>query len=91
MTKLDIQVRNFGTLFFDRLDTELLQDAINYIEYDERGLAFETICDHISEYDIPITSEEYHIAVDIANELKMNSNDISLQHMKELIVKNNKL
>ncbi|MDL5167484.1 MafI family immunity protein [Proteus faecis] len=47
------------TLFFDRLDAELLQDAINYIEYDEKGLAFETICDHISEYNIPITSEEY--------------------------------
>ncbi|MGN3438781.1 MULTISPECIES: MafI family immunity protein [Proteus] len=87
MTKLDIQIKNFGTLFFDRLNTELLQDAINYIEYDERGLAFETICDHISEYNIPITSEEYHIAVDLANELKMNSNDISLLHMKELIVK----
>lgn len=87
MTKLDIQIKNFGTLFFDRLDTELLQDTINYVEYDEIGLAFETICDHISEYDIPITSEEYHIAVDIANELKINSNDISLQHMKELIVK----
>ncbi|MCT8250312.1 MafI family immunity protein [Proteus faecis] len=87
MTKLDIQIKNFGTFFFDRLDTELLQDAINYIEYDERGLAFETICDHISEYNIPITSEEHHIAVDLANELKMNSNDISLLHMKKLIVK----
>ncbi|MBG3014631.1 MafI family immunity protein [Proteus mirabilis] len=32
---------------------------MNYIEYDEKGLAFETICDHISEYNIPITSEEY--------------------------------
>ncbi|WP_419894580.1 MafI family immunity protein [Proteus faecis] len=47
------------TLFFECLDAELLQDAINYIEYDEKGLAFETICDHISEYNIPITSEEY--------------------------------
>lgn len=87
MNKLDAQIKNFGSLFFGRLDTELLQDAINYIGYDERGLAFETICDHISEYEIPITLEEYDMAIQISNELKMNANDISLLHMKELILK----
>ncbi|EPE7491139.1 MafI family immunity protein [Cronobacter universalis] len=35
-----------------------LQDAISYVDHNERGFAFETICDHLSEYDIPITEEK---------------------------------
>ncbi|EOL9072729.1 MafI family immunity protein [Cronobacter turicensis] len=36
----------------------MLQDAISYVDHNERGLAFENICDQLSEYDIPITEEE---------------------------------
>ncbi|EOD3575709.1 MafI family immunity protein [Cronobacter sakazakii] len=48
----------FGSLFYDRLNTGLLQDAIGYVDQNERGLAFETLYEHLSEYDIPITEEE---------------------------------
>ncbi|EKY3200530.1 MafI family immunity protein [Cronobacter turicensis] len=41
----------------------MLQDAISYVEHNEIGLAFETICDHLSEYDIPIAEEECCIAI----------------------------
>ncbi|EIX1615109.1 MafI family immunity protein [Cronobacter sakazakii] len=36
----------------------MLQDAIGYVDQNERGLAFETLYEHLSEYDIPITEEE---------------------------------
>ena len=85
MSKLDKKIKDFGGLFRDRLDNELLQDAINYVDYDERGLAFETICDHLSEYEVSINKDEYDLAIKICNELKMDQNNISLQHLKELV------
>lgn len=84
MHNLDGKIKDFGSLFYGRLDKELLQDAISYVDHGERGLAFETICDHISEYDIPITEEEYCIAIYLCNDLKMDVNDISIAHMKKL-------
>lgn len=86
MKQLDEEIKIFGCLFMDRLDNELLQDAINYVDYDERGLAFDTICDHLSEYDIPITQEEYDIAIKLCKTLQMDVNDISIKHLKTLIV-----
>jgi len=83
--ELDKKIKEFGGLFRDRLDNELLQDAINYVDYDERGLAFEIICEHISEYEVSINKEEYELAIAICNELQMDLNDISLQHLKELV------
>lgn len=87
MHSLDRKIKEFGSLFYGRLDTELLQDAISYVDHNERGLAFETICDHISEYDIPITKKEYCIAISLCSDLKMDVNDISIVHMKKLIFK----
>jgi len=63
----------------------LLQDAINYVDYDERGLAFEIICDHISEYEASINKEEYELAIEICNQLQMDLNDISPKHLKKLV------
>lgn len=87
MYELDCKIKEFGALFFDRMDTEMLKDAIRYVEHGERGLAFETICDHISEYDIPITEEEYARALSLCNDLELDFNDISIVHMKSLILK----
>lgn len=85
MHSLDRKIKEFGSLFYGRLDTELLQDAISYVDHDERGLAFEIICDHISEYDISITEEEYFIALSLCNDLKIDINDISIVYMRKLI------
>ncbi|WP_239373802.1 MafI family immunity protein [Snodgrassella gandavensis] len=86
MKYLDEEIKKFGWLFKDRLKNDLLQDAIHYVDCNERGLAFETICDQLSEYEIPITKLEYDIAIEICNELEMNTNDISIKHLAELIV-----
>lgn len=85
MEYLDKKIKEFGKLFEGRLDNDLLRDAIYYVDCNERGLAFETICDHISEYEVPITRVEYGIAIEICNELKINVNDISIRHMLDLI------
>ncbi|QXB20572.1 MafI family immunity protein [Lelliottia amnigena] len=43
----------------------MLQDAVGYVGHGERGLAFETICDHLSEYEVPISQSEYDLAINI--------------------------
>lgn len=85
MTELDEKIKYFGSLFKNRLDNELLQDAMNYVVHGERRLAFETVCDHLSEYEVPINKGEYDLAILICNELKMDADDISLRHLKALI------
>ncbi|WP_421671128.1 MafI family immunity protein [Rahnella sp. EDr1-12] len=85
MTELDEKIKYFGSLFKNRLDNELLQDAMNYVDHGERRLAFETVCDHLSEYEVPINKGEYDLAILICNELKMDADDISLRHLKALI------
>lgn len=87
MNELDKKITYFGGLFKERLDSEMLQDAIGYVGHGERGLAFETICDHLSEYEVPISQTEYNLAITICNELKMDVNNISLKHLKELIIR----
>lgn len=82
---LDLKIKEFCELFLDRLPHSLIKDSIYYIECSERGLAFETICDHLSDYDIPISRKEYHIAILICNELKMDAN--SFKYLSDLINK----
>jgi len=83
---LDKKIVFFGDLFKGRLDNEMLQDAVGYVGHGERGLAFETICDHLSEYEVPISQSEYDLAINICNDLKMDVNDISLKHLRKLII-----
>lgn len=64
----------------------MLQDAVGYVGHGERGLAFETICDHLSEYEVPISQSEYDLAINICNDLKMDVNDISFKHLRKLII-----
>lgn len=86
MIDLHEKIVFFGDLFKGRLDNEMLQDAIEYVGHGERGLTFETICDHLSEYDVPISQSEYDLAINICNDLKMDVNDISLKHLRKLII-----
>lgn len=86
MKELDEEIRIFGGLFMNRLDNERLQFAINYIDYDERGLAFETICDHLSEYDVPITRGEYIIAIRLCKALQLDASNIGIQNLEVLII-----
>ncbi|EOC1348990.1 MafI family immunity protein [Cronobacter turicensis] len=60
---------------------------MSYVDHNEIGLAFETFCDHLSEYDIPITEEEDCIAISLCNHLKMDVNDVSIVYMKRLVSK----
>lgn len=57
------RIIKFGRKFEGRLNSDFLQGALDYVAYSEESLAFEILCDHICEYDISITDEEYREAV----------------------------
>jgi hypothetical protein len=41
-----------------RLSQSLVDDAMEYVGFNELGLAIETLCDHLYEHDVPLLDEE---------------------------------
>ncbi|WP_110972931.1 MafI family immunity protein [Pseudomonas huaxiensis] len=75
------RIIKFGRKFEGRLDSDLLQGALDYVAYSEESLAFEILCDHICEYDISITGEEYKEAIQLVVDLGLNLNDGPFKHL----------
>ena len=55
----------------DRIDASIIDFDLEYIGHSESILAFETLCDHIADYDVVITRDEYNQIINIANELNL--------------------
>ena len=55
-----------GSSLKGRLPNDVVDSALDYINYNEFGLTFETLCDYIDEFNIQITQYEYKIFLDIA-------------------------
>lgn len=69
------QIRSFGEGLKDRIDDPSIIDfALEYIDHSENILAFETLCDHIADYDVLITKDEYDCVIDIATKLSLEIN-----------------
>jgi len=78
------RILKFGRRFDGRIEAALLQGALDYISYNEEGLAFEILCDHICEYEVAITDEEYKEAVDLAKDMGFDLNDGPFKHLSGL-------
>ncbi|WP_153789216.1 MafI family immunity protein [Pseudomonas sp. EMN2] len=78
------RIIKFGNKFDGRLDADLLQGALDYVAYNEEGLAFEILCDHICEFDISITGEEYQEAVRLITDLGLDLDDGPFKHLAGL-------
>ncbi|MFS9435519.1 MafI family immunity protein [Citrobacter sp. C348] len=63
------KIRSLGEGLKDRLDPSLVDFALDYIGFSESVLAFETLCDHIADYDVVISKDEYTQVLKIANDL----------------------
>ena len=59
------EIIKLGEGLKDRLDPSI----IDYINYSESLLAFETLCDHIADYDVKVSDDEYEKVILIANKL----------------------
>ncbi|BBJ68937.1 MULTISPECIES: MafI family immunity protein [Enterobacter] len=63
------KIRLLGEGLKDRLDPSLVDFALDYIGFSENVLAFETLCDHIADFDVVISRDEYTQVLKIANDL----------------------
>ncbi len=50
----------FGVKLKGRLDTLFLEGALDYVKHHEENLALEILCDHICEYDVFLSGEEFY-------------------------------
>ncbi|EPJ5854105.1 MafI family immunity protein [Klebsiella aerogenes] len=65
------RIRMLGEGLKDRIDASIIDFDLEYIDHSESILAFETLCDHIADYDVVITKDEYNQVINIANELSL--------------------
>ena len=75
------RIISFGKKFEGRLNSDLLQGALDYVAYGEESLAFEILCDHICEYDIFITDEEYRVAVLLILDMGLDLDEGPFKHL----------
>jgi hypothetical protein len=81
------RIIKFGERFRGRLEAEILKGALDYIGYNEERLAFEILCDHLCEYNIYITYDEYIEATQLALGMGFNLEEGPFKHLKGLTSK----
>ncbi|ALB64862.1 hypothetical protein AFK62_20160 (plasmid) [Cronobacter condimenti 1330] len=65
------RIKMLGEGLRNRIDSSIVDFDLEYIKHSESILAFETLCDHISDYDVIITKDEYDQVINIANALNL--------------------
>ena len=78
------RILKLGEKFKGRLEDLLLQGALGYIDYSEESLAFEILCDHICEYDIAISDDEYNEVIQLAVDMGFDVGDGPFKHLLAL-------
>ena len=57
--RLDRDVLAFGEVFRGRLPDDVLDDAVEYVGFNESRLAVEILADQLGEYDVRVTRDEW--------------------------------
>jgi hypothetical protein len=55
--RLDAELLAFGEIFRGRLPDDVLDDALEYVRFNEPGLAVEILADQLGEHDVRLTRE----------------------------------
>ena len=67
------KIKKLGNLFRNRLDSHLLDDAIEYADFSECKLAIEILSDYLVEYRVPISLAEFKEFKVVADEANADS------------------
>ncbi len=78
-------IRKFGEQFRGRLEGWMLDDALSYIDHCEAVLCLEILCDHLSDYDVPISSEEHEEALRLGREWGLDLSSARFTYLHNLI------
>jgi len=77
----------FGEKFRGRLDEVMLEGALDYINYNEEWLAFDTLCTHLSEYNISISAEEFNEAAELVSDMALSMINPPFKYLESLVAK----
>ena len=87
MVNMDIneKIKTFGEALKNRLDSSLIDFALEYIDFSENVLAFETLCGHIANYQVRISPDEYRQVLDIAGLLEIDNQYTEIDPLRNLL------
>ncbi|PQO37791.1 hypothetical protein DTL21_07555 [Bremerella cremea] len=74
------RIKHIGNQFVDRIDPQVISDAVEYADFSECKLAVEMLCDQLFEYDVPITSDEFLQFQQLAIETQADAERIETLH-----------
>lgn len=74
------RIKHIGNQFVDRIDPQVISDAVEYADFSECKLAVEMLCDQLFEYDVPITSDEFLQLQQLAIETQADAERIETLH-----------
>ncbi len=80
------RIINFGEKFRDRLEASLLNAAFAYVCHNEEMLLLEILCDHLVEYNCPISSEEYRELESLTDEMGICMDGPPFKYLRDNIV-----
>ncbi|MFF7395107.1 MafI family immunity protein [Achromobacter sp. NPDC008082] len=68
---LNDRIKLLGEKLKNRIDADLVDYALGFIDKNENVLALETLCDQIGDMEISITPEEYSQIVGLVADLRL--------------------
>jgi len=78
-------VVEFCHQFKGRLDDIWIETVLDYVDYNESGVALEMLCDFLADHDVPISADEYHEAMRLAADMAFDLESPRYTYLKTLI------
>ncbi len=78
------RIVGIGNKLQGRLESVLVQGALDYVGCNEESLAFEILCDHICEYDVPITEAEHYEIMQLALDMEFDVEEGPFKFLESL-------
>ena len=81
---LAARIRELGSGFVGRLDDSVLESAIEYVDFNEWGLALEMLCDQLYEFEVHIQESELREIETLADEMHLDPKRVVV--LRELVI-----
>jgi len=78
-------VVEFCNQFKGRLEDIWLEAVLDYVDYNEYGVALEMLCDFLADHDVPVSAGEYHEAMRLATNMGFDLESPRYTYLKTLI------
>ncbi|WLG46436.1 MafI family immunity protein [Pseudomonas sp. FP1740] len=78
------RILKLGAKFEGRLGAVFLEGALDYVKYNEESLALEILCEHICEYDVALTIDEFKEIQQLALDMGFDVGNSPFKYLQAL-------